>query len=386
LCEKNKKSIEGGGEPVDTTKELKALKTLKTLTVKVPGSEYDILIGNGLLQNTGTLLKTRCSVNAPVAVVTDENVWALYREPFSLSLAEAGVAFRATVLPAGEESKSLQGLSFLYDAFADQGLTRSQLVVAFGGGVVGDLAGFAAATWMRGVPFFQIPTTLLAQVDSSVGGKTAVNLPQGKNLVGAFYQPKLVVIDPLTLRTLSEREVKSGFAEVVKYGAIRSLPLFESLAGEDDFVDLPDVIHECCRIKSEIVARDERDLGERMLLNFGHTFGHAIEKETAFLRYRHGEAVAFGMTLAVTAGERMGLTEPGAADALRRVLNARGLDTEYFDYACGCGDPITLLPALAADKKSLGDGIQMVFLRRMGEAFVRRTTLSELEAALRTRI
>jgi 3-dehydroquinate synthase len=361
---------------------VETVKAMKTLTVALSGNEYDILIGNGLLENAGTLLKTRCSVKAPVAIVTDENVWALYREPFSHSLAEAGVAFQVTVLPAGEESKSLHGLSFLYDAFAGQGLTRSQLVIAFGGGVVGDLGGFAAATWMRGVGFVQIPTTLLAQVDSSVGGKTAINLPQGKNLVGAFYQPKLVVIDPLTLRTLPEREVKSGLAEAVKYGAIRSLPLFESLAAEERPEDplSVNVIHECCRIKSEIVARDERDFGERMLLNFGHTFGHAIEKETAFLRYRHGEAVAFGMTLAAAVGERMGLTEPGAANILRRALNARGLDADYS------GNATALLSSLATDKKSLGDGVQMVFLRRVGEAFVRRATPSELEAALTARI
>ncbi|MDR1378552.1 MAG: 3-dehydroquinate synthase [Synergistaceae bacterium] len=378
------------------------MEATKTLTVRLSGNEYDILIGDGLLKSLGDLLKSRCAkaIGGSVSVVTDENVWALYREPFSLSLTEAGIAFHVTVLPAGEGSKSPHGLSLLYDAFARQGMTRSQLVVVFGGGVPGDLGGFAAATWMRGVGFVQVPTTLIAQVDSSVGGKTAIDLPQGKNLVGAFHQPKLVVIDPLTLQTLPEREEKSGAAEVIKYGAIRSLSLFESLGVGGKPGD-PDVIHECCRVKSEIVERDERDFGERMLLNFGHTFGHAIEKETGFERYRHGEAVAFGMTLAAAIGEKMGLTEPGSVNALRRVLNLHGLDADLNIQAQGdgarsarsdftglpetpgSGDPLALLPALAADKKSLGSGIQMVFLRRIGEAFVRHTTLPELEAALK---
>jgi 3-dehydroquinate synthase len=346
-------------------------KIAKRLSVGLEKNGYDILIGNGLLEDAGKLLSPLCPQKGALAVVTDENVWKAWGEPFAASL--SGLAFHPILMPAGEENKSMKGLAGLYDAFSRMNLTRNGLVVAFGGGVAGDLGGFAAATWMRGVHFVQVPTTLLAQVDSSVGGKTAVNLPQGKNLVGAFYQPKLVLIDPLTLRSLPDREMRSGMAEVIKYGAIRSASLFEALA--DSAFDLSDVIYECCRIKSEIVARDERDLGERMLLNFGHTLGHAIEKRSGW-RYRHGEAVGIGMVLAASMGEKMGLTEPGAADALRRSLRRHGLETEYP------GDLEELTPLLSMDKKNVDGGVQLILLRRVGEAFARWTPLSEIAALI----
>jgi 3-dehydroquinate synthase len=354
---------------------MSAANSAEKLSVDLAERGYDILIEDGLLENIGELVKPLRSNDDAVAVVTDENVWREHGGLFSASMSRAGVAFEPAILPPGEENKSIAGLSGLYDVFARLALTRKSVAVAFGGGVIGDLCGFAAATWMRGIRFVQVPTTLLAQVDSSVGGKTAVNLPQGKNLAGAFHQPSLVVIDPLTLRTLPARETTSGMAEVIKYGAIRSVPLFDSLAsisGEG----LSGVIYECCRIKSEIVSEDELDHGERMLLNFGHTLGHAIEKKFGFEKYLHGEAVAFGMTLAADAGERMGLTARGAADALRRVLSSHGLQTEYH------GEIGDLLPALAADKKSVGDGVRMVLLRNIGDAFIRTTSFSEIRAAL----
>ncbi|MDR1376952.1 MAG: 3-dehydroquinate synthase [Synergistaceae bacterium] len=347
---------------------------MKKLSVGLGGNGYDILIGDGLLEDAGKLLEPLYPRNAAaVAVVADENAWKAWSEPFTASLSRSGIAFQSIVMPSGEKNKSMEGLSDLYDAFSRMKLRRNGLVVVLGGGVAGDLGGFAAATWMRGVRFVQVPTTLLAQVDSSVGGKTAVNLPQGKNLVGAFYQPKLVLIDPQTLRTLPERETRSGMAEVIKYGAIRSASLFESLAGSS--FNLADVIYECCRIKSEIVARDERDFGERMLLNFGHTLGHAIEKLSGF-EYRHGEAVAFGMVLAASIGEKMGVTELGVADALRLTLQRNGLETEYP------GDLEALIPALSMDKKSLEGGVQLILLRRIGTAFARQTLFSEISAML----
>jgi 3-dehydroquinate synthase len=352
------------------------MKAVKTLFVGLAERGYDILIGDGLLDDLGGLLKPLCA-GAPVAVVTDENVWRLLGERAESSLSAAGLPFQTVIIPAGEASKSMRGLSVLYDAFAGMKLARNGLVAALGGGVVGDLCGFAAATWMRGVRFVQVPTTLLAQVDSSVGGKTAINLPQGKNMAGVFYQPVLVAIDPSTQRTLPEREVRSGMAEVVKYGAIRSNTLFGLLSGQGAESALPEIIYECCRLKSEIVARDEHDFGERMLLNFGHTFGHAIEKVSGFDRYRHGEAVALGMTLAALAGEEMGLTAPGTAEALERALTRHGLDTKYR------GDAAALLPALAADKKSLGGEIQMVLLRHIGEAFAHRVGFSEVGRVLK---
>jgi 3-dehydroquinate synthase len=354
---------------------VKKAKVEKKLTVGLAENSYDILIEDGLLDKLGRVIRLVGADDGKIAVVTDENIWAAWGERFSSSMEKAGAAFLPIVLPAGEGNKSLQGLSGLYDSFAKMQLTRNGLVVAFGGGVVGDLCGFAAATWMRGVRFVQAPTTLLAQVDSSVGGKTAVNLAQGKNLVGTFYQPKFVAIDPGVLRTLPAREMRSGMAEVIKYGAIRSRQLFDSLL-TDAAPDLSEVICECCRIKAEIVERDERDFGDRMLLNFGHTLGHAIERQGRFERHRHGEAVAFGMVLAASAGEAMGLSAPGVAEELRLALAKHGLDTECpYDVSA-------LLPSLSADKKSSGDGVRMVMLRRIGDAFIHRASFSEIGKAL----
>ncbi|MDR1885356.1 MAG: 3-dehydroquinate synthase [Synergistaceae bacterium] len=351
------------------------MSPVKKLTVGLGERRYDILIAEGLLRDLGSLVRPLLSSDGPVAVVTDENVWGAYSDAASASLAASGVKFEPIVLPPGEGNKSMSGLATVYDGFAGLGVTRNGLVIAFGGGVIGDLCGFAAATWMRGARFVQVPTTLLAQVDSSVGGKTAINLPQGKNLAGAFHQPSLVVIDTGLLGTLPDREIKNGMSEVVKYGAIRSESLFEAL-GRRPGPELPDVIFECCRIKGEIVERDERDFGERMLLNFGHTLGHAIERQSGYEGYRHGEAVAFGSVLAASMGERMGVTEPGSAEALRRTLALHGLETDYP------GDVSELLPALASDKKNLGGEVNMVLLRRIGDAFVRRTGLSEIASAL----
>jgi 3-dehydroquinate synthase len=350
---------------------------MKTLTVGLSEKKYDILIGDGMLDDLGSALKP-FHTSSPISIVTDENVWWLYRERFASSLSRAGVEFAPTVLPPGERNKSLDGLAGLYETFAQSALSRDGLVLAFGGGVVGDLCGFAAATWMRGVSFAQVPTTLLAQVDSSVGGKTAINLPQGKNLVGAFYQPKIVLIDPSTLASLPEREIRCGMSEVIKYGAIRSSELFHALAEKPDMAS-SDVIGECCRIKSEIVSRDERDFGERMLLNFGHTLGHAIETQSGFELYRHGEAVAYGMVLAARMGEWMGITEPGTSDALRDALTLHGLET---DYPGKDGDLAGLLPSLGMDKKNDGGGVRMIMLRRIGDAFVRRVDFADIKKFL----
>jgi 3-dehydroquinate synthase len=239
------------------------------------------------------------------------------------------------------------------------------------------MAGFAAATWMRGVRYVQIPTTLLAQVDSSVGGKTAVNLPQGKNLVGVFYQPKLVIADTATLETLPARETGCGMAEVIKYGAIGSRSLFYKVMKREGALDMAEIVGECCRIKGEIVEGDEFDSGRRMLLNFGHTLGHAIEKISGFGRYNHGEAVAFGMTMAAGIGERAGVTPPGTSDEIRRALSAWGLEADYPQ------DPEPLIPLLSADKKSVYDGVRMVLLRSIGDAFVKDMAFSEIETLLK---
>jgi 3-dehydroquinate synthase len=331
---------------------------------------YDILIGTGLLDGFGELIRERLGAlpaGREAALVTDSAVWGHYAAPMRESLVRAGLAYSAVVLEPGEGNKSLAGLGRLYDAFAQMRLARDGLVIAFGGGVIGDLAGFAAATWMRGVRLVQIPTTLLAQVDSSVGGKTAVNTDAGKNLVGVFYQPSLVLADTALLACLPARELRCGMAEVIKYGAIRSQRLFADLrdAQSEDADALRDIVGACCAIKADIVERDERDTGERMLLNFGHSFGHAIEKLGGFHRYKHGEAVAMGMATAAEIGEDLGLTAPGSAAALRTVLSAHGLETRC-PYALS-----ELLPLMALDKKNSGGAVRLVLLRTIGEAFVR---------------
>jgi 3-dehydroquinate synthase len=278
-------------------------------------------------------------------------------------------------------------LSRLYDWFGEGGrLSRSGLVVAFGGGVVGDLAGFAAATWMRGVKFAQIPTTLLAMVDSSVGGKTAIDTGRGKNLVGAFHQPAVVVIDPALMASLPEREFGSGLAEVVKYGAVASEALFSRLEDHGGEFGVKggatgrarafpgDIIYECCAIKAGIVESDEFDAGRRMTLNFGHTFGHAIEAKYGFEKYNHGEAVAAGMYMAAVAGERLGVTEAGPAARIKALLENLGL---FFHE-----DPDGLIDYMKSDKKAASGGVNLVLLTRVGEAVIRRVEWDELEEAV----
>jgi 3-dehydroquinate synthase len=350
-----------------------------TQRVALQGNAYDILIGDGLLDDFGGLIRERLGAPAgrEAALVTDNNVWERYAAPLTDSFARAGLAFRALVLEPGEGNKSLAGLGRLYDAFAEMRLARDGLVVAFGGGVIGDLAGFAAATWMRGVRFVQMPTTLLAQVDSSVGGKTAVNTDAGKNLVGVFYQPSLVLTDTALLARLPAREFRCGMAEVIKYGAIASARLFESLRGAPDPSALRDVVGACCAIKAGIVERDERDTGERMLLNFGHSFGHAIEKLGDFHRYKHGEAVAMGMAMAAEVGEELGLTAPGNAAALRTVLAAHGLETRC-PYARAA-----LLPHMELDKKNSGGAVRLVLLREIGAAFAQSFDAGALRRVMR---
>jgi 3-dehydroquinate synthase len=354
-----------------------------TQTVGLGAKSYDILIGEGLLQDFGRRIAALCDPDsaAGIAVVTDGAVWELHGQAFAASMKSAGLSagsdWTPVILEPGEHNKSLEGLGRLYSAFAAMKLRRSGLVAAFGGGVVGDLSGMAAATWMRGVRYVQIPTTLLAQVDSSVGGKTAVNIHEGKNLAGVFYQPALVLIDTALLATLPEREFRSGMAEVIKYGAIRSRELFDSLTPKPGAAELVRIVAGCCRIKSEIVERDELDTGERMLLNFGHSFGHAIEALGGFQRHNHGEAVAAGMVLAAETGEKTGLTAAGGAARIKEVLEIHGLDT-----VCPYG-PEELLPQMELDKKNENGKIRLILIREIGAAFVHTMRFGELEAVCR---
>ncbi len=338
---------------------------MKTLPVRLTGHEYDIHIGSGLLDLAGERIAA-VHTGVRALVLTDDNVWPLYGGRLQAAL--SGWKLQVLVLPHGEHTKSIENYEKVLCCMAQAGLTRSDLLIAFGGGVIGDLGGFAAATYMRGIRFVQIPTTLLAQVDSAVGGKTAVNLPNGKNLVGAFHQPALVLSDTSLLHTLPAREQAGGMAEVIKYGAIYSASLFETLEAHASWKAagpiLDEIVYTCCDLKRAVVERDEKDTGERMLLNFGHTFGHAIEQLGNYERFIHGEGVALGMVLAARAGECLGTTPLCTADRLQWLCEAFALPMEC-PYV-----PAELAPLMALDKKALGKEIRLVLLHNIGSAFV----------------
>lgn len=342
----------------------------------VPGNEYDINIGSGLLSHAVEYIPSGF-LGKKIAIVTDSNVEPLYADTLTNSL--RGFDTCVFTVPAGEHSKSEQSLFKLYGELLNFEITRGDLIIALGGGVVGDLTGFAASTLLRGIPYIQIPTTLLAQVDSSVGGKTAINLPFGKNLVGTFYQPKAVIIDTDCLDSLPNSTFSDGMAEVIKYGAISDEKLFERLESLNiDTVsdEIGEIIHTCCAIKSRIVEEDEHDNGKRMILNFGHTFGHAIEKYYNFDKYSHGMGVAAGMVMASEWGERQGITPRGTADRIRRILVRYRLptDADLPEQA--------FLDAAAVDKKGDGDSINLITLKHIGKAEIHKISKADLRFGL----
>ncbi len=357
--------------------------TMRRVDVALGDRSYPVLVDHGLLSNASAwsaLLPTR----GPVLVVTNEVVARWYLAPLLGCLRE-----RATVLvlPDGEAEKSLGNLERVFVALADARLTRDGTVIALGGGVIGDLAGFAAACWMRGVRFVQVPTTLLAMVDSAVGGKTGVNLPQGKNLIGAFHQPSLVVADLATLDTLPDRELRAGCAEIVKYGAIGDPDFFawlEANAGAivaRDGAALAHAVAKSVAYKARVVANDERESGERALLNFGHTFGHALEKVTGFGALLHGEAVAIGMLQAARLSTALGLADDAHRTRLERLLLSFGLPIAPPPGV----DVDALLGAMALDKKAEGGTLRFVLWRGIGRALVveavsREAVIAALEA------
>ena len=353
---------------------------MKTLTVALPGREYDILIQRGLLAQAGERVQTVLPKARKLAIVTDSNVAPLYSGGVMGSLERAGFQCRLFVVLAGEESKNPSQLAALWEGFMDFGLTRADGVIALGGGVVGDLAGFAAATILRGVAFVQIPTTLLAQVDSSVGGKVAVDLTHGKNLAGAFYQPRLVLMDPDVLDTLPLPVFMAGMAEVVKYGCIWDKDFFDLLAARPSrealTVDIEHVLYTCCDIKRRVVTEDERDTGLRMILNFGHTLGHAYELAGRYVEWSHGQAVAAGMCVAAKLGVRLGVTPRSVPAQIENVLAALALPTAIpcaqEDYAA----------AIGLDKKGAGEDITLILLDKIGRAVPRKMPRRDLLALL----
>jgi 3-dehydroquinate synthase len=339
-----------------------------TLRVELGERGYPIQIGHGTLAGLGAAVKlhTRASRVFVLSVPPVARRWAA---PVERSLAAAGLRAERLVIPDGERSKSLRQAERLYDALLAAGADRSSVLLALGGGMVGDLTGFVAATLLRGIDFVQVPTTLLAMIDSSVGGKTGVNVKRGKNLVGAFHQPRLVWVDAATLRTLPRRELLAGLAEGIKHAAIRDAGLFAQLEAElerllmlDPAVVLP-FLAQNCAIKAGVVSRDEREAGERMLLNFGHTLGHAIEALSRYRGILHGEAVAMGMAFAARRSEALGIAEPGTALRLVALLARAGLPTEPPPFPRRA-----YLAALAADKKKQDERVRFVALRSIGRA------------------
>lgn len=336
------------------------------------GKPYDIIIERGVLDEIGSYAAELSSAQK-ACIVSDSNVAPLYLDRVKDSLEKAGLAVTDFVYEAGEARKNLNTIAGIYDALADFGLTRKDIIIALGGGVCGDMAGFAAATYLRGIDFIQIPTSLLAQVDSSVGGKTGVDLPQGKNLAGAFHQPLAVLIDPDTLHTLPQDFITDGMGEVIKYGCIKDADFFFFLREENALEQIERVIEVCVSVKRDVVSRDEKEAGERMLLNFGHTLGHAIEKLGNFTEISHGMAVAVGMVLMARAGEKQGFTEPGTADQICELCRKYSLPvTTDYDFPA-------LAKAAMGDKKTAGGGISLVLLRKIGDSFTHRVPLDELE-------
>lgn len=349
---------------------------MQTITVPLKERKYDIVIKKGMLAEIGSRLKELLPKARKLSVVTDTNVFGLYSKILTESLRKEKFEVDTVIIPAGEGSKCLTQLERLYNAFAAFGLTRSDAVIALGGGVVGDLTGFAAATMLRGVSYVQIPTTLLSQVDSSVGGKTAIDLISGKNLVGAFWQPKAVYMDPMCLNTLPNETFSDGMAEVIKYGCIYDASFFGFLDKCHDRKGIMDnieaVLSACCNIKSSVVAEDETDLGRRMILNFGHTFGHAYELAGGYKMYTHGQAVAAGMHMAAKIGESIGLTPVNTALTIKSINASYGLpwriDCSIDDYK----------HAIGLDKKSVGENINVVFLSVIGSAILYNTERNKL--------
>ena len=357
---------------------------MKTLTVALPGREYDIVIERGLLAQAGERIRSVLPRARTLAVVTDTNVGPLYYDRVKAALESAGFETALFSIPAGEKSKNPSQLAQLWEGFMDFGLTRTDGVVALGGGVVGDLAGFGAATILRGVAFVQIPTTLLAQVDSSVGGKVAIDLKAGKNLAGAFYPPRLVLMDPDVLNTLDLTEFMGGMAEVVKYGCIWDREFFDFLAARPDreklMPEIEHILYTCCDIKRQVVMDDELDTGLRMILNFGHTLGHAYELAGHYVEWSHGEAVAAGMCAAARLGVTLGITPEGLPQRIEDVLASLGQVTRISctmdDYAA----------AIGLDKKGSGSDITLILLDKMGHAVPHKipkaALLKQLEALL----
>ena len=349
---------------------------IEIVEVPLEGREYQVRIGQGLLQRTGAEIAPLLK-RPRVAIVSDENVAALHLDSLRAGLADAGIEMVALTLPAGEATKSWPHFTRTVEWLLEQKVERNGIVVALGGGVIGDLVGFAAAVLRRGVRFVQVPTSLLAQVDSSVGGKTGINSPLGKNLIGAFHQPSLVLADIDVLGTLTPRDFLAGYGEVVKYGLLGDARFFDWLEAEGPALAAGDVgariraVRRSCEMKAEIVLRDETEQGDRALLNLGHTFGHALEAATGYSdRLLHGEGVAVGCALAFELSQRMGLCSQEEPSRIRAHLDAMGMMKDLADIPGDLPDADGLLQLMGQDKKVLDGKLRFILARGIGNSFV----------------
>jgi 3-dehydroquinate synthase len=339
-----------------------------------------IIIEKGILKEAAEFCRTKSTDTAPskIFIITDSNVAGLYLEFLEEKLAGLNIPLFRHIIPAGEEYKTLETVSGIYDTLSDNRFGRDDMIIALGGGVTGDIAGFAAATYLRGIRhLIQIPTTLLAQVDSSVGGKTGVDLPQGKNLVGAFRQPDMVLIDPEVLDTLPEEVFRAGMAEVIKYGCIWDPEILELVSSKDYKKHMIELIERCVSIKIKVVEEDEMESGLRRILNFGHTVGHGAERLGNYKELSHGEAVAVGMAAAVKMGNSIGITKDGCYERLIPILQAFSLPTRLTH-------PVeAVYESMLSDKKKQGDGIHFVFIEDFGKALIKKVPVAELKQMMK---
>ncbi len=351
---------------------------MKDIFVNLGPNSYTITIGGGILDRLNNLIPDMISDFAQTEgrsnkaiIITDSNVEKIYGSDILKAIEKTGFDTKLVCFKAGEDQKNISNAQMLYESFFDHKMDRKSLVVALGGGVVGDLAGFAASTFMRGVPYVQIPTTLLSQVDSSVGGKTGINHPRGKNMIGSFYQPKAVFIDADTLTTLPKEELIVGFVEVIKYGMIRSKELFEYLEKSlPDILNLDKdalihIIFNSCKIKAEVVEEDEKEGAIRAILNYGHTIGHAIETLTGYHGYKHGEAVGVGMLYASKIAKEMGLVDDEIINRQKELIKRLGLRTESREL-----DPKKIVEKLYQDKKTIGGRLRFILPESIGKVVI----------------
>lgn len=357
---------------------------MDSIKVNLGERSYPIYLGTGILKSFGGTY-TKFSNSKKVVIVTNPNVGKLYYDVVEDSLLKEGIEPHRIDVPDGEEYKTLTWASRLFDKLIALKADRQTPLIALGGGVIGDMTGFVAATYLRGVPFIQVPTTLLAQVDSSVGGKTGVNHRKGKNLIGAFYQPKFVYIDVDTLKTLDRREMKAGLAEVIKYGVIKDAKLFKYLENNIDILTqdlklktqnaaLLHIVKRSCAIKASVVEADEREGGLRAILNFGHTFGHAVEAVTKYKEYKHGEAVAIGMVFAANLSRKEGLCGKNVVERITDLIKNAGLPTEPPDFPRN-----SYLKAMEIDKKVIGGELRFVLVEKIGRVRMEKVRLEEYD-------